>query len=75
MPDSAPTYAGDAELDRLLHEVGVDLDATAVHNLLAGILGAPEPEDPEAWMDLVAEQRSSALTAQLAALKRDRHDR
>ncbi|MDJ0934545.1 MAG: aminopeptidase P family protein [Kiloniellales bacterium] len=71
MPDSAPTYAGDAELARLLDQAGVDLDATAVRDFLAGVLGAPEPEDPEAWMDLVAEQRSSALTAQLAALKRD----
>ena len=71
MPDSAPTYAGDAELDRLLDEAGVDLDATAVRNLLAGVLAAPEPEVPEAWMDLVAEPRSPALSAQLAALKRD----
>ncbi len=71
MQDSAPIYAGDAELGRLLAETGVDLDVTAVRDLLAGVLAAPEPENPGAWMDLVANQRSSALTAQLAALKRD----
>ena len=71
MPDSAPTYAGDAELDRLLAAADSALDAAAVRDLLAGVLAAPEPEDPEAWMDLVAERRSRALATQLDALKRD----
>ncbi|MDJ0946014.1 MAG: aminopeptidase P family protein [Kiloniellales bacterium] len=71
MPDSAPTYAGDAELDRLLTAAGADRDAAAVRSLLAGVLAAPEAENPEAWMDLVAEGRSPELARQLAALKRD----
>ena len=71
MPDPAPTYAGDAELDRLLAAAGAGMDAAAVRALLAGVLGAPEPEDPSAWMELVAEDRGPALAAQLDALKRD----
>ncbi|MCG8595580.1 MAG: aminopeptidase P family protein [Kiloniellales bacterium] len=71
MPDSAPNYAGDAELDRLLAAAGADLGAAAVRDILAGVLAAPEAEDPEAWMDLVAEARSPELAGQLAALKRD----
>ena len=62
-------YQGDETLDRLLTEAGSRLDTAGVRDLLAGVLAAPEPEDPAAWMNLVVEQPPKALADQLTALK------
>jgi len=62
-------YQGDESLDRLLAEAGSSLDAAGVRELLAGVLAAPEPEDPAAWMTLVVAEASQPLAAQLRALK------
>ena len=71
MPDSPKTYAGDAALDRLLAEAGAEMDAAGVRALLCGVLAAPEGEDPDAWMFLVAAAPGAELAAELAALKRE----
>ncbi|MGF1609667.1 MAG: aminopeptidase P family protein [Kiloniellales bacterium] len=65
----AEAYQGDAALGRLLAESGSALDAAAVRDLLAGVLAAPEGEDPDAWKVLVAAEPSAALRDQLRALK------
>lgn len=62
-------YKGDETLDRLLAESGNPLDAAGVRDLLAGVLAAPEGEDPDAWLGLIREAPSAALRAQLRALK------
>jgi Xaa-Pro aminopeptidase len=62
-------YAGDEALDRALRAAGAGLDAAGVRALLAGVLAAPEPLDPDAWMELVVENPSPALAEQLRALK------
>ena len=62
-------YQGDEVLDRLLAEAGSGLDAAGVRDLLAGVLAAPEPEDPAAWQALVVASPPETLAAQLQALK------
>ena len=62
-------YQGDDALDRLLVEAGSGLDAAGVRDLLAGVLAAPEPEDPAAWQALVVASPPETLAAQLQALK------
>ena len=69
MPDQAKTRDDDSELERLLAEAGAELSAAEVRDLLAGVLAAPEGEDPEAWMDLVATTPEEALKARLRDLK------
>ena len=62
-------YQGDSALDELLAAANSRLDARAVRDLLAGVLAAPEGEDPEAWQTLVADPVPAALGGQLSALK------
>jgi Xaa-Pro aminopeptidase len=64
-------YRGDAALDELLKAMGGRLAAAGVRDLVAGVLGAPAGEDPEAWMNLVAADPSEALRAQLRLLKEE----
>ena len=64
-------YLGDDALDGLLHQSDARYDAAQVRNLLLGILAAPEPLDPDAWIALVAAEPAEALRDQLRALKRD----
>ncbi|MFO0995661.1 MAG: aminopeptidase P family protein [Alphaproteobacteria bacterium] len=62
-------YDGDAALETLLRAEGIVASIEGLKSLVSGVLAAPEGEDPDAWMVLVAEKRSAALTAQLKALK------
>ncbi len=64
-------YLGDEALDGLLREAGARCDAAGVRDLLLGVLAAPEPLDPDAWLALVAPEAGDALRDQLGALKRE----
>ncbi len=56
-------------LDRLLAKSSSRFDTAGVRDLLAGVLAAPEGEDPDAWLGLVSGSPSEALQTQLRALK------
>lgn len=64
-------YQGDAKLGGLLREAGADLSADAVHDIVAGVLAAPEPRDPDGWMALLAPKSGPELRRELSALKAD----
>jgi Xaa-Pro aminopeptidase len=68
-PAQALSYQGDRALDDLLARTGARYDAKGIRELLAGVLAAPPAVDPEAWIDLVTEQPSPPLRAQLMALR------
>src|SRR5262245_30004864 len=65
---SAP-YAGDAALAPLLRDAKSRYTPETLRALIAGVLSAPEPVDPDAWMILVAPKPNAALAAQLRAPK------
>lgn len=67
-------YRGDETLTELLRRAGVARSASDIRALLAGVLAAPEGEDPDAWMALVGEGLPEDLVRQLRALKVDRAD-
>jgi Xaa-Pro aminopeptidase len=67
--NAAAGYAGDEALSPLLRESKSRYTPATLRELIAGVLSAPEPVDPEAWMILVAAKPSPALAAQLRALK------
>ncbi len=56
-------------LDALLAEASGRFDEAGVRDLLPGVLAAPEGEDPDAWIGLIAEAPSEKLTKALRALK------
>jgi Xaa-Pro aminopeptidase len=62
-------YQGDARLQALLAEAGLSLTAEAVREIVAGVVAAPEPVDPDAWMVLLAPDAGPGLRDQLRALK------
>jgi len=62
-------YQGDARLQALLAEAGLSLTAEAVREIVAGVVAAPEPVDPDAWMILLAPDAGPELRGQLRALK------
>ena len=64
-------YRGDETLAALLTQAGVSRSPAEVRAIVAGVLAAPEPQDPDAWMVLVTERPSSDLANQLRALKAD----
>ena len=64
-------YQGDARLGSLLREAGADLPASAMREIVAGVLAAPEPLDAEGWMALVVPKAGSDLRRELSALKAD----
>ncbi len=66
---SAPRYGGDSLLENLLMREGVTQTIEGLKSLIAGVLAAPEAEDPDGWIALVAENPSAALCLQLGALK------
>jgi Xaa-Pro aminopeptidase len=76
-PDSAcrETYQGDEALAGLLKKHQAHLSVNALTELLPGIGAAPAGERPEAWVDLVAENPSPALVAQLQAFRREKESR
>ncbi len=63
------SYQGDAALEGLLRKAHARLDVAGARRLVAGVLAAPEGEQPDSWHRLVASVRTPALTAQLEALK------
>ncbi|MCH7693116.1 MAG: aminopeptidase P family protein, partial [Proteobacteria bacterium] len=63
------TYRGDETLDRLLRRAGSPLGAARVRRLVRGVVAAPEPFEPDAWMVLVAARPGAELAGQLAALR------
>ena len=62
-------YRGDDALATLLTEAGTGRSPADVRALLAGVLAAPEGEDPAAWLVLVGDPLPPALAEQLQALK------
>lgn len=76
-PDSAcrETYQGDEVLSGLLKKHQSHVNINTLTELLPGIGAAPAGERPDAWIDLVAENPSPALVAQLQAFRRDRESR
>jgi Xaa-Pro aminopeptidase len=69
MSECRAAYQGDEVVERLLRKAGSPYGAADLAGLLAGVAGAPEAADPEAWMDLVASNASDALKAQLRAYR------
>lgn len=72
-PDSAcrETYQGDDALSGLLKKHQAHVNINALPDLMAGVDAAPADERPSAWIDLVVENPSPALIAQLEAYRRD----
>jgi Xaa-Pro aminopeptidase len=64
-----PDYQGDAELQALLKQAGLGLGVEAVRDIVAGVIAAPEPVDPDAWIALIAPEAGPELTDALRALK------
>ncbi|SMH60727.1 aminopeptidase P family protein [Azospirillum agricola] len=64
-------YRGDDALATLLTEAGTGRTPADIRALVAGVLAAPEGEDPAAWLALVGEGLPDALAGQLQALKAD----
>ncbi|MEJ2015393.1 MAG: M24B family metallopeptidase, partial [Limibacillus sp.] len=62
--------ADDRALDSLLAAEAPGFDRAALDALIEGVLAAPEPSDPAAWMALVAERPSPALAEALGERKR-----
>jgi len=62
-------YQGDARLEALLAEAGLSLTVEAVREIVAGVVAAPVPVDPDAWMVLLAPDAGPDLRGQLQALK------
>ncbi len=63
-------YLGDTALRKLLAQAGSAYGVAELERLLAGIDAAPEPEDADAWMTLVAERLDEPLQVQLRAFRR-----
>lgn len=62
-------YQGDAQLETLLKDAGLSLGVSAVRDIVAGVIAAPEAVDPDAWIALVAPEAEAELKAALGALK------
>ena len=69
MTDATPDYLGDEALAALLAEANCGHDAEGLRELLSGVLAAPEPEDPDAWMLMLGDSLPEPLRVQLRALK------
>ncbi|MHC8508639.1 MAG: aminopeptidase P family protein [Rhodospirillales bacterium] len=63
-----PSYAGDANLNRLLKKVGGAMTAAEARNLIAGVIAAPAAINPDAWMGLVTPRPGKNLHGQLRFL-------
>src|SRR5215813_2569037 len=69
MTDLRAAHEGDEAVEALLRKAGSPYGAADLAGLLAGVAGAPEANDPEAWIDLVASNAGDALRAQLRAYR------
>ena len=69
MDQKIAAYQGDDRLRGLLRDAGLTLSVEAVRDLVAGVLAAPEPVDPDSWMVLLAPEAGPDLRRQLRALK------
>jgi Xaa-Pro aminopeptidase len=68
-PDQAAAMAA-GELKKLLRTGASSLDEVTLGRLLAGVVAAPESEDPDAWLSLVAGTLDGAARDRLRAVKR-----
>ena len=59
----------DATIAGVLREAKSGYDINGLRELLAGIAAAPAGEQPDAWMELVAQDPSPPLRQQLRALR------
>ncbi|UKJ72028.1 aminopeptidase P family protein [Azospirillum brasilense] len=62
-------YRGDETLAQLLAQAGLPQTPADIRSLVAGVLAAPEGEDPDGWMVLVGVRLPEDLAGQLRALK------
>jgi Xaa-Pro aminopeptidase len=73
MTATKQAYEGDSALTGRLKGAGAPYDAAGVRALLAGVGAAPQGEDPDAWMRLLARSGEApldeALKSQLRALR------
>ncbi|AWJ84582.1 X-Pro aminopeptidase [Azospirillum sp. TSH58] len=67
-------YRGDETLAQLLAQAGLPQTPADIRSLVAGVLAAPEGEDPDGWMVLVGARLPDDLATQLRALKADLAD-
>ncbi|QCN94939.1 aminopeptidase P family protein [Azospirillum argentinense] len=67
-------YRGDETLAQLLAQAGLPHTPADIRSLVAGVLAAPEGEDPDGWMVLVGARLPEDLAGQLRALKADLAD-
>ncbi len=62
-------YRGDDALATLLTQAGIGRTPADLRALVAGVLAAPEGEDPAAWLELVGDPLPDDLADQLQSLK------
>ncbi|CAO3443330.1 Xaa-Pro aminopeptidase (EC 3.4.11.9) [Azospirillum argentinense] len=67
-------YRGDETLAQLLAQAGLPHTPADIRSLVAGVLAAPEGEDPDGWMVLVGARLPEDIAGQLRALKADLAD-
>ncbi|MBK3803181.1 M24 family metallopeptidase [Azospirillum brasilense] len=67
-------YRGDETLAQLLAQAGLPHTPADIRSLVAGVLAAPEGEDPDGWMVLVGQRLLEDLAGQLRALKAELAD-
>ncbi|KAA0688329.1 aminopeptidase P family protein [Azospirillum brasilense] len=67
-------YRGDETLAQLLAQAGLPQTPADIRSLVAGVLAAPEGEDPDGWMVLVGASLPEDLAGQLRALKAELAD-
>ncbi|WP_188259119.1 M24 family metallopeptidase [Azospirillum tabaci] len=68
-------YRGDETLAQLLAQAGLPQTPAEIRSLVAGVLAAPEGEDPDGWMVLVGARLPEDLAGQLRALKAELAER
>ena len=68
-PSVTLAYNGDFALEDALKKAKSKLSVADVRRLAAGVLAAPEGEDPDSWLQLVAPILTPATAGQLRALK------
>jgi Xaa-Pro aminopeptidase len=62
-------FQGDERLRGLLKDADITLSVDAVRDVVAGVLAAPTPIDPDGWIALLTPETGPELRGQLGALK------